>query len=365
MKNSKRTILVLNLICVVFVFISSAKTVHRTNEEKRAKALELLDKFAETQDKLQSFIIKTEIENESNVSLSGEDGILNGVKKGYELGEIRFDGHRNYYRYKKWGDVGRHKIPKGDPIYTSFLFDGEQKIQNHIRNHTLNPPRPYPSFVVIRRNEYLTDRGRYDSITMGAGQSLAGYLFSDHERIDSVLSISDSISVQDKPEKIGTFDCYVIEAVVKNRGKYTIWIDPKHGYNIAKAVVKKGLGDWAFKKDYVLTGKASVFSSIRNVRFEKIDGVWIPMEANIVKNFTRPNGDFTKQKIRCKRTEIILNPDHDRLGSFLPTDIPNKAQVSVYPITNTRYIWQDGEVLDADGKVIMSFPKEQMKSMRK
>ena len=100
-----------------------------------------------------------------------------------------------------------------------------------------------------------------------------------------------------------------------------------------------------FKKDYVLTGQARVFSSIKNVHFEKIDDVWVPVEADIVKHFTRPNGDFTKQKLHCKRTEIILNPDHDALGSFLPTDIPNGARVSIAGIHNIRYIWQDGELI--------------------
>ena len=41
-------------------------------------------------------------------------------------------------------------------------------------------------------------------------------------------------------EKVGEYQCYVVEAVVKNRGKYIIWLDPEHGYNIAQAMVRKG-----------------------------------------------------------------------------------------------------------------------------
>ena len=46
------------------------------------------------------------------------------------------------------------------------------------------------------------------------------------------------------------------------------------------------------------------------------------------------------------------------LGSFLPDDVRSGAEVRIVGINNIRYTWQDGKVVDADGKVIMDCLKK-------
>ena len=60
MWNAKRPILILMLISVVFVPVCSARSRRGKAKPVRMSVLEILDKFAETQDKLQSFIVKFE-----------------------------------------------------------------------------------------------------------------------------------------------------------------------------------------------------------------------------------------------------------------------------------------------------------------
>ena len=63
-----------------------------------------------------------------------------------------------------------------------------------------------------------------------------------------------------------------------------------------------------------------------------------------------------------KITEMILNPDHNALGSFYLDDIRNGAIVTIGWDRESqrmrghkgKYKWQDGQVIDKDGKVIMN-----------
>ena len=57
-------------------------------------------------------------------------------------------------------------------------------------------------------------------------------------------------------------------------GKYTFWIDPAHGYNIAKGTTVQREGD--IIAGHKLQGERK--SSYEVVRFEKIGDVWLPME---------------------------------------------------------------------------------------
>ena len=58
-------------------------------------------------------------------------------------------------------------------------------------------------------------------------------------------------------------------------------------------------------------------------------------------------------------TELIVNPDHDALGSFVLDDIPNGARVYLSTHRRIHCIWQDGKVVDASGNEI------NMKNIRK
>jgi hypothetical protein len=153
-----------------------------------------------------------------------------------------------------------------------------------------------------------------------------GYFFGDDERVDSILRRSEKVSVRDRLERVGRSKCYVIDAVT-GRGRYTLWIDPEHGCNIAKAESSQETGDLSDGDRRLPRGRGK-YSYLKNVKFEKIDGVWVPMEGDMEFGHQEPGSDY-RQKKHHKRREVILNPDHEALRSFYPDDIPSGTEVHV------------------------------------
>ena len=167
------------------------------------------------------------------------------------------------------------------------------------------------------------------------GAPLMGICAGDYERIDSILSKADSLSSREKTESIAGCECYVIDAATK-RGGYTVWIDPNHGYNIAKVQVQRKTGDLIGDGQYQ---KTDMSFSLENVRFEEINDVWVPMQADMQQI---ENDGAKTTKWHHKRTQIILNPDFQALKAFVPDDIPDGTKVLFPGEYGTEYKWQNG-----------------------
>jgi len=303
---------------------------------ERPSASELLAKYGETQDKLQSFIMKSEDSVETTGSFFRS---TERKKKTYFSSELRFDGQRISIRNHLWGDFGLRSnlVSEDKPQYQSFLWNGDDYFQ-YSKSPT-STARPHGIVKIDHSRKYaksLIGRG-YN------GADLLGFLAND-ERIDAMLQQADTISVRDRMEPAGRAGppCYVIDAVTKH-GKCTLWIDPEHGYNIAKAEVRKKAGDMMLGQ--ALEGKASYRCSLNNVCFAKIENVWVPMEAEMEGLRTYRDGSFHGARQHHKRIEVILNPDHDSLGSFVPDDIENGAEVLDLSVEGILYTWQDGKLI--------------------
>jgi len=126
-----------------------------------------------------------------------------------------------------------------------------------------------------------------------------------------------------------------------------------------KVNAKATEGDEHFGKGVFSKGQVKL-EYLKNVRFEEIDGIWVPMEADRGSHNIGDPESFTKDDTHFKRTKIVLNPDHDKLGSFAdplledPNNDPelrNGTRVRLNRRT-TRYFWQDGQVVDKDGREV-------------
>ncbi len=125
--NFKRTVLIAMVICVGLAGVSPAaaeimekyraRKGLKTADKKRPTAMELVDQYAATQEKIyKSFVMKFEASIEGYKSWSN---ILEGGKrKGGVDSEIRFDGKRFYWSGVMWAncypDV-KTFIPRNDP----------------------------------------------------------------------------------------------------------------------------------------------------------------------------------------------------------------------------------------------------------
>ena len=151
-------------------------------------------------------------------------------------------------------------------------------------------------------------------------------------------------------------DCYVLDASTPN-GKYTLWIDPEHGCNIVKAKIYKGAGDIAYGKAISERDKAELKSqpkegssgrmeefsfSLDKVQLQKIDDLWVPIEADYQYTIKLDNGRTITDKKHHKRTYIEPNPDFEAVGAFVP-DIPDGAHVWIEGMEGIRFKWLGGK----------------------
>jgi hypothetical protein len=159
------------------------------------------------------------------------------------------------------------------------------------------------------------------------------------------------VSVRDRLGKAGGSGCYIIDAVT-GHGKYVLWLDPERGYNIVKAQFLQREGDVYPSGETVAKG-AYTHWSMKNVRLEKIDGLWIPIEADSERTVMGSNPSRTEKHV--KRTEVKLSPEFGP-DAFVANDIPNWAPVELlgsYAIEGRPlYYWHEGKVVDYQGRVV-------------
>lgn len=276
---------------------------------------ELLTKYQVGQNRLRSFIAKSK----STFEIIGKAGEISLTKK--TASEFRYDGSRVNCRVRSLND----EIPPCKARYESFVWDGKSFIE-YQQNSDSDKSRASVSRYDSDKNKKIAKK--YN------GAALMGICCGDYERIDLILSKARFISLQNKTDTIGGSECYVIEANTK-RGKYKVWIDPEHGYNIARIEVQRNKRDLI---NYMESLKAKMSFSLKNVRFEKINDVWVPMEADIQQ--TEDNGNKIT-RWHHKRIEFVLNPDHNTLESFVPDDIPDGTMVELTG-DSKKYEWQKG-----------------------
>lgn len=197
------------------------------------------------------------------------------------------------------------------------------------------PPRANPATISAAQ---VLDR---------AGEALGrpAAVPSAMERLDAMLRKAKRLTVSEKMGDVLSSDCYVLRGDTGS-GAIMFWIDPEHGYNAAKVETVIRSGNPAYNDKITTTTK------LENVLFKKIDGVWIPMEADSLKQVDydiRGKNGYTHEQSHHKRTQFLLNPDHNALGSFsdpFKSDPHLLDETTVYKPGDTRaYIWRGGKVV--------------------
>lgn len=301
---------------------------------------ELLDKYAAAMDELRSFKATT-LTSTSAYST----GLVTGKPwKSQCTSEIQvcFDGRRASIRTKRWGKISNDDYyPKDKPYYLSALWDGTTFI--HYR-----PQRRDANFLMVEQPKGPDAAAEKYAEMLRDDHSMKfflGYFYPFSERIDSVLRHADSVSIRPDTARIGDGLCYVIDAA-KGAAKYTVWLDPQHGWNIAGIEI-----DERYARTEGLKHSESV---LKNVRFKQFGHVWMPVAADLENKFVYHGGHYSSDTYHIEIKEMILNPDHDKLKSFEPVDIRNDSDVLFLNGVHRRGCkWLDGRVLDETGNTAM------------
>jgi len=306
--------------------------------ENIPSASTLLDRYTQALDSTSSFIEHYEKTTEARSSRGSSK------QKFYSRGQLRYDKQRIYEYEYRWGHWASMTVTEDKPHYIIGVVNSEMKYQNTIARVGKGPgkilwrPRPQDLNITLAAHFGLSYIG--------------GYIGSYDERLDAILRKANRISVRRRTERVGDSKCFVIVADTKY-GRYTIWLDTEHGLHPAKVLYKGGEGDYCY--NHLMAKGDTAYEYLKNVRFEKIDGLWVPMEADSGQDIRTAQGHFSKGNWHYKRTKIVLNPDHDKLGSFddplenpaQDPELVNGTRLDLVP--GIRHIWRNGKAVpDAD-----------------
>ena len=246
-------------------------------------------------------------------------------------GELICDGRRIALRIKRWGQYTSHQaIPASNPRYWRLIYDGTE-LWTYYRSPT-DKLAPYGKLFITPNP---TQRQIWDIVQIDyPGHYLLGYISEVGIRMDEILrDRATKLALRNEPETIGGVECYVLD-VGSRFGRGTLWLDPEHGYNIAQAYFNVRPGDIANGR--VPAGRDSHLS-LRDVRFELVDGVWFPIRATTEWRLAAP--ECREIIVRQHRlTDVKLNPDMDAVGAFSTADIPNGAECIRRP-SRAKFIW--------------------------
>lgn len=258
----------------------------------------LLDRYAESQQVFSSFILQFEMTQRATRPAKGARQTLDAGEKV----ELRYDGRRAKLIKKQWGYVDAYSTnrakEKAQPQF--WMWDGKA-YYNYGENHFAGRS---PRLMV---NQGMSEaRIRFEFQGLSAKNIIRFEnlhvpcdMRHDRDFLEQALRRAKPILVRPTRENIGGSLCYVIEANLPSvkhaqledkswpgaslegaassmssawvaAARHTIWLDPDHGYHIAKAVS-------VYSKPF--NGKMfSLRITRENVRFAQMDGVWLPIQ---------------------------------------------------------------------------------------
>ena len=151
-----------------------------------------------------------------------------------------------------------------------------------------------------------------------------------------------------------------------NSGKYTVWIDPAHGYNVAKARVYRKGDDLHFdkplnspavplspemrnlskkRKPSLPTSMVEFSYTMDDIHFEKYEDIWIPTATMADITIKFEDGRVVHSKNSIRKEQINLKPDFKALGAFV-LDFPDGTRAFDLdnPDTSIQYEWRKGKL---------------------
>ena len=194
------------------------------------------------------------------------------------------------------------------------IWDGRQTVSYSLADPEV--PSPWPAAVRIANRENF--RTSFIPLAYG-GAPLDGFFFADRLPVDAILAQAASMMVRPEREDVGGVACYVLDATTPH-GKYSLWIDPEHGFGLARAEVHRSGDDIHNGKPLSasgigpnvppeiaarLPGTISEFKfRLDRVQFRRIDDVWVPVEADYQYTKNYANGRTMTERRHHRRTQV-------------------------------------------------------------
>jgi rhodanese-related sulfurtransferase len=292
---------------------------------------QLLDRFAVNADLYQrSFVTHVET-NRVTVSQNRALG-QDKPEKRRERTQVVFwwDGQRMREQRYTWGDFATGTIDRTHADYESHLFEVDRSV-SYLRSGGASQEASVTYYAGSTPKGTVLDR-----VLSGAGSWSWGYFLdgagSRADRVDRFLRSCQNARVRPEIESIEGASCYVLEAETP-KGRYTLWMDPNHGYNFAKLHFE-GHG----------VGMMGVNRAIK-----RFGAAWVPVKAEWEVRAVHPP-DFTMSY----RHEIVIedleiDPNYTTRKAFVMDDVPEGTKTTFLgaggrPMPG-EFVWRDDKPL--------------------
>lgn len=175
-------------------------------------AAELLDQWTRALDACssKSFIARGQSTTEQEFKYTNNPrrvGVHNARDGGtsHRRIEYRRDGDRMHLREYSWGYISFRQpvVAQEQPSYQCLNYTDRDELYRH----SATVGQPGGSVSVLRVNSYQM---------RAVDLWLQGYILPSHERTDSILRGTPSVTVRANTERIDDRDCHVLEAKTKN-----------------------------------------------------------------------------------------------------------------------------------------------------
>jgi len=277
-------------------------------------------------------------ETEAETTMSSS---LWGNRQQRVLSRFLDDGKRLRLDFRSWHprSTTEESTDKNAQV-SEFLWDG-----SHWYEYYTFGSAPEARYIVTRK--HALERKQADSARGGA--ALEARIDGDADPIPTTMGRNQAF-IHPETQDVGGFACYVVESKGPD-GAYTAWIDPAHGYLVAKADVEKGSGDLLFgsplkdeKRD--MHGHRYAFThisfKIRISEFMKVGDVWLAKSATTESVGTLDQGGQNSQHEEDRRISISLLKPAD--SAFVP-DFPNLTRVMDTDYSGPiHWRWNNGRV---------------------
>ncbi len=297
---------------------------------------ELLDKFASNVEGYQSsFAMELESSKTSFVRKTPFRHILPGEHHEYYSTDCRWDGRRLKERKYAWGSNMQGVVTtKEHALYTSELHEATRQLY-----YSVNLGQRQGAMAVYHAGT-LSKAAVWDLVVAKTGAFAWGYIGAGGARIDVFLRQGRNAHVRPQTERVNDANCYIVEARTPE-GQYSVWIDPTHGYSMAKLEHKT--------QDSHLV--------VSNTAFGQVNAAWMPLRMVFDILVTIPPQHDWGYHQEINVTKLLVNPDHRERKSFLTDDIPPGTEcrflVGMDRLMPGRYVWRDDKPIPSiDGEIL-------------
>ncbi len=292
----------------------------------------LLNRYSANQDKAKSWIVQYE-SRQGHYS----DDRLAGTQQ--ESGRVHFDGERVLFRSHTTyspkqpplpGEAEQARLTTRDGI---LLWDGRQHV-NYSRSQAGEPGsasiNPHERAREIQYVQRINNTG-----------FLFGYLNNSFLRLDQILGQTRRGDAHVGREVVAGTECFTIDADT-TYGRYRVWLDPSHGYTLAKVTVSLDGKCRHLCLDRPLS--ADVQQSLEFVYsgFRQFGDMWMSTKVESTLEIIYP-ADRDRYDVAFQVTDLLPNPEPNVLGHFAVDFIPEGTSIAIFPAIQIQYTWHNGK----------------------